>query len=387
MDGTQIPGKRPLEAFAGGASTDTGSDATASEIPFWQTLSPFSSSSVSGGGLPVGDVPNEKPVWGATHIKDLQIQIFDKNTTLYELDCPHIRQLPAAPILPRGFSLNDASHDLTKGCCATCENKWLDPQDEEDEDKLGTLLKQQFVAEHKQNSDSFRVHAENWVCLFCGGIFCGRYENKHFFDHLVSQPGIHCLAISINELAVWCHGCNKYIDTHMQELQPFVKFYEALKFERKAPSPIHDDGPCTHADHVPAIPPPSLKLFQGKESQCCECAQLTEPAQSKRARHALMLETDDAGDVAKESAGQTHEDYLCLTCFQIYCGRYEAGHMYKHVQTAKFKDHQLALDLNSLNIWCYACSAYINIKEDFASRHPNVHSLLEALTKQKLGNQ
>lgn len=63
------------------------------------------------------------------------------------------------------------------------------------------------------------------------------------------------------------------------------------------------------------------------------------------------------------------------------------GHMYKHVQTAKFKDHQLALDLNSLNIWCYACSAYINIKEDFALRHPNVHSLLEALTKQKLGNQ
>ena len=145
----------------------------------------------------MGDVPNEKPVWGATHIKDLQIQIFDKNTTLYELDCPHIRQLPAAPILPRGFSLNDASHDLTKGCCATCENKWLDPQDEEDEDKLGTLLKQQFVAEHKQNSDSFRVHAENWVCLFCGGIFCG-YVSSLLARRSSASP--HTL--SVNRLPV-----------------------------------------------------------------------------------------------------------------------------------------------------------------------------------------
>lgn len=191
-----MPEKRPLDTITGGAAPDSSSGATSSETPFWQTLSPFASS-VSAGGLPVGDVPTEKPVWGATHIKDLQIQIFDKNTTLYELDCPHIRQLPAAPILPRGFSLNDASHDLTKGCCATCENKWLDPQDEEDE--LGTLLKQQFVAEPKQNSGGFRVHAENWVCLFCGGIFCGYAQHTRFFlhDEVLCHRIMVCLAIGV----------------------------------------------------------------------------------------------------------------------------------------------------------------------------------------------
>lgn len=60
------------------------------------------------------------------------------------------------------------------------------------------------------------------------------------------------------------------------------------------------------------------------------------------------------------------------------------GHMYLHRQKAENKTHQLALHLHSLNIWCYACSCYINIQEDFATRHPNLHALLDVLTKQKL---
>ena len=48
--------------------------------------------------------------------------------------------------------------------------RWLDPQTD-DEDELGTLLKQQFV--EKKKPGDFRVLAENWVCLFCGGIYCG----------------------------------------------------------------------------------------------------------------------------------------------------------------------------------------------------------------------
>ena len=53
--------------------------------------------------------------------------------------------------------------------------------------------------------------------------------------------------------------------------------------------------------------------------------QCIDTKQSKRARHALVLDDDEAGDGAKKWAGQEHEDYLCLTYFKIYCGRYEAG--------------------------------------------------------------
>jgi len=229
------------------------------------------------------------------------------------------------------------------------------------------------------------MQTENWICLFCGGIYCGRYENKHYFDHIVRNEGMHCLALSVNELAVWCHGCNKYIDTHMQELQPFIEFYEALKFQQKALTLTDPTlAICLHGDHVPSKPPTALDFFHDK-SQCCECAKIVEDAkQSKRARHALVLDNDDDGDEVKKLAGQEHEDYLCLTCFRIYCGRYEAGHMYLHRQKAENKTHQLALHLHSLNIWCYACSCYINIQEDFATRHPNLHALLDVLTKQKL---
>ena len=37
------------------------------------------------------------------------------------------------------------------------------------------------------------------------------------------------------------------------------------------------------------------------ESQCCECQRINDAEQSKRARHALMLETDAAGDGAKKT--------------------------------------------------------------------------------------
>ena len=53
---------------------------------------------------------------------------------------------------------------------------------------------------------------------------------------LISFCTVGQQAISVNELAVWCHGCNKYIDTHVQELQPFIRLYEALKFGHKVRS-------------------------------------------------------------------------------------------------------------------------------------------------------
>ena len=53
-------------------------------------------------------------------------------------------------------------------------------------------------------------------------------------------------ALSVNELAVWCHGCNKYIDTHMQELQPFIEFYEALKFQQKVVRMRSSSRECWH---------------------------------------------------------------------------------------------------------------------------------------------
>ena len=78
-----------------------------------------SSGSRSGAGSP----SEHEPEWGALHVRAMEIQIFDKLSTLYHDDCPHIRALPLQPVLPSGFSLTDERHDLTEARCQTCKNK------------------------------------------------------------------------------------------------------------------------------------------------------------------------------------------------------------------------------------------------------------------------
>lgn len=51
---------------------------------------------------------------------------------------------------------------------------------------------------------------ENWVCLVCYKVLCGRYVNEHMAQH-GGEIG-HPLTLSFSDLSVWCYQCEAYID-------------------------------------------------------------------------------------------------------------------------------------------------------------------------------
>ncbi|EUB57988.1 Histone deacetylase 6 [Echinococcus granulosus] len=52
-----------------------------------------------------------------------------------------------------------------------------------------------------------------------------------------------------------------------------------------------------------------------------------------------------------------HENWVCLTCYEVYCGRYAQGHMLEHYNTTQ---HSIVLSLADLSAWCYVCNSYIH---------------------------
>ncbi|XP_053551423.1 uncharacterized protein LOC128642666 [Bombina bombina] len=57
---------------------------------------------------------------------------------------------------------------------------------------------------------------ENWVCLTCYQVLCGRYVSKHMLLHGVTSG--HNLVLSFSDISVWCYGCESYV--HHEVLLP-----------------------------------------------------------------------------------------------------------------------------------------------------------------------
>lgn len=52
--------------------------------------------------------------------------------------------------------------------------------------------------------------AENWMCLSCHKVLCGRYVMEHMMFHNIETS--HPMALSFSDLSVWCYPCESYID-------------------------------------------------------------------------------------------------------------------------------------------------------------------------------
>nr|XP_016846280.1 PREDICTED: histone deacetylase 6 [Anolis carolinensis] len=50
---------------------------------------------------------------------------------------------------------------------------------------------------------------ENWICLVCYKVCCGRYINQHMVAHN-SESG-HPLVLSFADLSAWCYECQAYV--------------------------------------------------------------------------------------------------------------------------------------------------------------------------------
>ncbi|XP_023150926.1 histone deacetylase 6 isoform X1 [Amphiprion ocellaris] len=73
--------------------------------------------------------------------------------------------------------------------------------------------------------------AENWICLTCYQVLCGRYVNEHMVSHgVVSQ---HPLVLSFSDLSVWCYLCEAYV--HNQILFEAKNAAHCAKFGEEIP--------------------------------------------------------------------------------------------------------------------------------------------------------
>ncbi|KAM4020629.1 protein deacetylase HDAC6 [Anomaloglossus baeobatrachus] len=100
--------------------------------------------------------------------------------------CPHLEQVRAVP--PRGV-------DVTAPC-AEC-----------------------------------RTRLENWVCLTCYQVLCGRYVAQHMLIHGVSCG--HNVVLSFSDFSVWCYSCDSYI--HNEVLIPAKQSAYRHKFGEDMP--------------------------------------------------------------------------------------------------------------------------------------------------------
>uniref|UniRef100_A0A7N6BRN9 Protein deacetylase HDAC6 n=1 Tax=Anabas testudineus TaxID=64144 RepID=A0A7N6BRN9_ANATE len=73
--------------------------------------------------------------------------------------------------------------------------------------------------------------AENWICLTCYQVFCGRYINEHMVTHGVVSE--HPLVLSFADLSVWCYLCEAYI--HNQVLYEAKNAAHGAKFGEEIP--------------------------------------------------------------------------------------------------------------------------------------------------------
>nr|XP_031301127.1 histone deacetylase 6 isoform X3 [Camelus dromedarius]XP_031301128.1 histone deacetylase 6 isoform X3 [Camelus dromedarius] len=58
-----------------------------------------------------------------------------------------------------------------------------------------------------------------------------------------------------------------------------------------------------------------------------------------------------------QDCGTHQENWVCLSCYQVYCGRYVNGHMLQHHEGS---GHPLVLSYADLSAWCYCCQAYVH---------------------------
>ncbi|XP_047441722.1 histone deacetylase 6 [Mugil cephalus] len=73
--------------------------------------------------------------------------------------------------------------------------------------------------------------AENWICLTCYQVFCGRYVNEDMVSHGVMSE--HPLVLSFSDLSVWCYPCEAYL--HHQLLFEAKNAAHISKFGESVP--------------------------------------------------------------------------------------------------------------------------------------------------------
>ncbi|CAK6975919.1 histone deacetylase 6 isoform X1 [Scomber scombrus] len=88
---------------------------------------------------------------------------------------------------------------------------------------------------------------------------------------------------------------------------------------------------CPHLDAVKSLPPSGIDVFQS----CQDC-------------------------------GSEAENWICLTCYEVFCGRYVNEHMVIH---GTVSEHPMVLSFCDLSAWCYLCESYVHNQVLFEAKN------------------
>uniref|UniRef100_A0A096LUY7 Protein deacetylase HDAC6 n=1 Tax=Poecilia formosa TaxID=48698 RepID=A0A096LUY7_POEFO len=88
---------------------------------------------------------------------------------------------------------------------------------------------------------------------------------------------------------------------------------------------------CPHLDAVKPLPPSGVDVFQ----VCSDC-------------------------------GSDSENWICLTCYEVCCGRYVNEHMVTH---GAVSEHPVVLSFSDLSVWCYLCESYVHHQVLFEAKN------------------
>jgi len=286
------------------------------------------------------------------------VRIFDAERFLFHTkECKHVISVPP---VPDSFSEKNLFEDAT---CSVC-----------------------------------KTEKELWVCLICLKLFCGRFENRHMVEH--HRESGHCVSISLADLSSWCFACEMYLDfSNHKNLARYFTLLHQMKFMEK-PEGVVDDSPqgveeemlfwenlgpmgellCSHmggiSDEVLAV--------TNLQARCKTCIENEKKLAAQGRRTHGKGYVGEAGD-SSSSDGQSNENgmkkenWICLTCSSVFCGRYNRKHMLLH---HKHSGHPLCLSFQDLSIWCYSCIQYVD-----HTWNPKSRAVYEHFSRLKFGNQ
>jgi len=67
---------------------------------------------------------------------------------------------------------------------------------------------------------------ENWICLQCHKVLCGRFAKAHMVAHNTESG--HQVVLGTGDLSFWCYSCESYLDAAKipQLYQIYNKYHE-----------------------------------------------------------------------------------------------------------------------------------------------------------------
>lgn len=75
-----------------------------------------------------------------------------------------------------------------------------------------------------------------WICLICGHLGCGRYDQAHAHDHYMATG--HCFAMDVGSQRVWDYGADGYVHRLMQNQEDG----KLVEIPSPMPPPIRGPG-------------------------------------------------------------------------------------------------------------------------------------------------